>query len=159
MTQVVGKPSRVNGASSPSTQFQPGRSGNPSGRKKITEDVKAFAKAHSIEAIKCVLDVMRATADDRVKLAAAQTILDRGYGRPAPSADPDEIKSGVTIQIVQMPAAGPLADNVSRETKTIEHDGANGYHAAEQVAAPTVSIRPLVPPTGWGQEGGGGLPS
>jgi hypothetical protein len=134
------------------TRFQPGRSGNPSGRKKVSEDVKQFAKAHSIEAIKCVLDVMRQTDDDRVKLAAAQTILDRGYGRPQVQADPDDVKGGVTIQIVQMPATQAPA-------KVIEHDGANHHPVAEQVVAPTVSVRPLELSAIRGQAGGSGLPS
>ena len=60
------------------TQFKPGTSGNPGGRPK---GIAAKAREHSDKA----LDVLVAALDDadtRVRIAAANAILDRGYGKP-----------------------------------------------------------------------------
>lgn len=131
--------------------FQKGVSGNPGGRKKIPPDVKSLAKDNGLDAMKALIGLLK-SSDERVKLQAATVILDRGFGRVAQAADPDDVKGGVTIQIVQMPATQAPA-------KVIEHDGANHHPVAEQVAAPTVSVRPLELSAIRGQTSGSGLPS
>ena len=60
------------------TQFKPGKTGNPGGRPK---GIAAKAREHTDKA----LDVLVAALDDadsRVRIAAANAILDRGYGKP-----------------------------------------------------------------------------
>ncbi len=62
--------------------FQKGKSGNPGGRPKINKDVQALARTHSKAAIETLVKCMQ-TADPRTRVAAAQALLDRGYGKPA----------------------------------------------------------------------------
>lgn len=62
--------------------FEPGKSGNPGGRPKENAEVKRLARAHAVEAIQGIVALM-ASEDERTRLAACQTILDRGYGKPA----------------------------------------------------------------------------
>jgi hypothetical protein len=60
----------------------PGQSGNPGGRPAIAAEVREFAGAHSIEALKKVVRIMRTSRDHSTVLAAARTVLDRAIGKP-----------------------------------------------------------------------------
>jgi hypothetical protein len=64
-------------------RFKKGQSGNPGGRPKIFTEVKEAAREHTEAAIETLVAVMNneeATAAARV--AAANAILDRGWGKP-----------------------------------------------------------------------------
>ena len=64
--------------------FIPGVSGNPAGRPKAALNIQALARAHPEEALAATVEIMR----DRglpatTRLAAADKLLERGWGRPA----------------------------------------------------------------------------
>ena len=65
-------------------RFAKGQSGNPGGRPKETGDIRLLARAHGPEAIRKLAEHMMGD-DPRVSVAAAQALLDRGYGKPAQS--------------------------------------------------------------------------
>ena len=63
-------------------------SGRPAGSKnKATADIKeglsGLAKNHTVEALGVIVELMRDSLNDNVRLAAACSLLDRGYGKPA----------------------------------------------------------------------------
>ena len=65
-------------------QFKPGQSGIPGGRPK---GIAALARQHTDKAIEVLVNGM-ASNDERVQIAAAKEILDRGYGKaPVFTAD------------------------------------------------------------------------
>lgn len=69
--RVVGRP------------FKPGQSGNPTGRPKIRKDLRDLARTHTTQAVQTLADM---TANPKTpamaRVAAAQALLDRGYGKP-----------------------------------------------------------------------------
>jgi Family of unknown function (DUF5681) len=73
-----------NGAAPPKPnrgQFQKGQSGNPSGRRKIPDDIKAAFEAHLPEAI-AVLGKALKGKDERLRVMAAVHIAERVLGKP-----------------------------------------------------------------------------
>ena len=64
-----------------SGQFVPGQSGNPGGRPKDEHRVAELARFYTLEAIKTLVELMRAGKDERIRGTAAQALLDRGWGR------------------------------------------------------------------------------
>ena len=63
-----------------STTFQPGQSGNPSGRPKKDADIEFLAKQHTPEAISALVAALKSPKE---RVPAAVALLDRGWGRPA----------------------------------------------------------------------------
>lgn len=63
-------------------RFVAGRSGNPGGRPKVVAEVRTLARQYGAEAIGRLVQLMRTAEDERVRLAAAEALLTRGYGRP-----------------------------------------------------------------------------
>jgi hypothetical protein len=66
--------------------FQKGQSGNPGGRPKEAAEVKALAREYGAEAIEKLVTLLRGD-DARVAKAAADSLLDRGFGKPGQSID------------------------------------------------------------------------
>lgn len=70
--------------------FEKGQSGNPGGRPKENAEIKALAREHGPAAVQKLFELM-GCGSPRTEVAAAQALLDRGYGKPAQtiSGDPE----------------------------------------------------------------------
>lgn len=68
-------------AKGPGRPFEKGKSGNPGGRPKDVGPIKELAKQHTQAAMDALVSALE---DDngRTRVAAAEAILDRGYGKP-----------------------------------------------------------------------------
>ena len=75
----------------PKSAFKPGQSGNPGGRPKKTQeeiDLIAACKSKAGAALETILQIM-ATGAEKNRLAAAQVVIERAYGKPVQPQDID----------------------------------------------------------------------
>lgn len=66
--------------------FQPGQSGNPGGRPKGDSELRAAAREHTEQALAVLVSGL-ADEDPRIRLKAAELMLDRGWGKPTQTID------------------------------------------------------------------------
>lgn len=73
--------------------WKPGVSGNPSGRPKENSEVKALARQHGEAAIAKLVELLHGE-DQKLAKAAADSLLDRGFGKPGQSV---EMSGGLSV--------------------------------------------------------------
>jgi hypothetical protein len=63
-------------------RFQPGKSGNPGGRPRAAHNIQELSREHTIEALDVLVQIMlNEKAQPNARVAAANTLLDRAYGK------------------------------------------------------------------------------
>ena len=71
-----------------SMPFRKGQSGNPGGRPKILADVRELARAHTDTALNALVEIVEnKKSPPAARVAAANSLLDRGYGKPEAKID------------------------------------------------------------------------
>ena len=90
------------------TQWKPGQSGNPSGRPRDVHRIVELARTHTVEAIETLVAIMRAGRPDAVRVAAAEALLARGWGKPFQPVDLDgELDHRFEIVVRYAESEGP----------------------------------------------------
>ena len=90
-----------------STSFKPGRSGNPGGRPKKTEEERTLehmCREKTPDALQTVLGIMSAGENERNRLSAAQYVIERGWGKATQPIDQNiEAGGGLLAVLASMP--------------------------------------------------------
>jgi hypothetical protein len=90
--------------------WKSGQSGNPSGRPKVVGEIRALAREHTAAALEALVEIVGSKkAPPAARVAAANAILDRGYGRPETKIDAtieqnsaaDSVFAGMSISKLQ----------------------------------------------------------
>src|SRR5262249_39682321 len=71
-------------------QFRPGASGNPGGRPAALAEVKQLARQHTALAIQKIAHIAEQRHSEMAQIAAANALLDRGWGRPTQPVSGDD---------------------------------------------------------------------
>ena len=73
--------------------------GRPKGSvNKATADIRAAAQAYTDDALATLAQIMKAGESEAARVAAANSILDRGFGKPRQAMDVDaQVKTDVTV--------------------------------------------------------------
>jgi Family of unknown function (DUF5681) len=105
--------------------FTKGQSGNPHGRPRgqlrAIANLALEARKHSLVALKTIVEICKNGETETVRLAAANSLLDRGFGRPTQSIE--LATDGPLIQFDFFKEIDPLEQQLLRDAlKTIEHD-------------------------------------
>ncbi len=67
-----------------------GLTNNPrglNGHSPALASLRELARTHTQEAISTIMDIMRSSGDDSLRLEAAEAILDRAWGKPSQQID------------------------------------------------------------------------
>jgi len=82
--------------------FTPGVSGNPGGRPvNDTTTLKEMARERTERALK-VLDEALDSKDERVRISAANALLDRGWGKPASVDEAEILRATMTAHMEEL---------------------------------------------------------
>lgn len=79
--------------------FKKGQSGNPGGMRKQDKHVRELARERTAEAITALVECL-ADASGSVRVAAAEALLSRGWGRPTVGT-PGESGEQISRQVVE----------------------------------------------------------
>ena len=82
-------------------QFAKGQSGNPGGRPRGHGEIRELARAHTELALQTLVEIATRGVVESARVAAANSLLDRGYGKPPASLelrepDPEHIFELIT---------------------------------------------------------------
>jgi hypothetical protein len=88
---------------------------------KTPTEIRSLARSHTEEAINCLVGVMRNSTNDSAKVAAAEKVLDRGWGKSLQVIAGDEDGGAVKIELNDTEAARRIAFVLHKATQPTTH--------------------------------------
>lgn len=78
-----------------------GQSGNPSGRPKVVESIRELARQHGDDAIRELVALL-GNPNPKIRLEAAEAILNRGFGRPSQAVELSFHREDLAARIAEL---------------------------------------------------------
>ena len=95
--------------------------GRPKGSlNKATNDIKELARRYTPQALDTLASIMKASESDAARVAAANALLDRGYGKPRQDGDLTHMHAHVFMAMP--PVARDAAEWLENHRKSLTHD-------------------------------------
>ncbi len=76
---------------------RPGAGRKPGIPNKLTAPMKVLASQYGPDALETLVQIMRGSQNEQVRIAAAKELLDRGFGRPAQAV---EVSRGRDLTVI-----------------------------------------------------------
>jgi hypothetical protein len=80
-------------------RFVKGQSGNPGGRPKADGEIRELARQHTVMALRTLREIAEHGENESARVAAANSLLDRGWGKPAVPVVPPDLPEVITFNI------------------------------------------------------------
>jgi hypothetical protein len=77
--------------------FGKGESGNPGGRPRVEGEIRELARQHTGTALRTLIEIAERGENESARVAAANSVLDRGWGKPAVPVVPADLPEVITI--------------------------------------------------------------
>lgn len=121
----------------PSGLWKKGVCANPGGRPKGLQEVRELARQYTASAIKTLVHICEKGKHERARVAAAETLLNRGWGKPLQ-----------TVEVKRTPFDEMTADELRALERALAHlereeAGAPGEPSGPAVAAPPQRLPPV----------------
>jgi Family of unknown function (DUF5681) len=80
-------------------RFEKGQSGNPGGRPKADGEIRELARQHTAAALATLAEICQSGENESARVAAANALLDRAWGKPAVPVVADDLPPVITFNI------------------------------------------------------------
>lgn len=84
------------------SKWAKGTSGNPGGRKRTDQDLQALIRSYCPMAIQTLAEIARNGTNERARVMAATSLLDRGYGKPVQVVKGEGEGGKIVVQVLTL---------------------------------------------------------
>jgi hypothetical protein len=97
-------------------RWKKGQSGNPGGRPKAVVEIRDLARLYTNTAVKALVEVCARGKSESARVAAAQALLDRGWGKP----QQDMNLNGAGVTLLQLVHASMAIADAAAPDRVLE---------------------------------------